>query len=174
VAPIPIWCREVTRSAYTSLSQCHKCVCAAGKPGDAGANPHRLQLCCWRHKRGRTRPTVHHPGVHPPDRPANRRPERAFAMGPIISSGMATGLLSRVIADGRLPIGSELYHASRLHPERAVTGRVVSGGIEVNGQVYPSPSTAARAVTHSAAENGWAWWRVRDTGRPLAELRDQR
>ena len=109
-----------------------------------------------------------------PDRPANRRPERAFARGPIISSGMATRLLSRVIADGRLPIGSELYHASRLHPERAVTGRVVSGGIEVNGQVYPSPSTAARAVTHSAAENGWTWWRVRDTGRPLAELRDQR
>jgi hypothetical protein len=84
---------------------------------------------------------------------------------------MAGRLLPQLIAEGRLPVGTVLFHAARLRPERAITGRVVAGGIEVNGHVYRSPSTAARAVTRSAGENGWLWWRLRETGLPLAELR---
>jgi hypothetical protein len=84
---------------------------------------------------------------------------------------MAGRLLLQLIADGRLPTGTELFHPARLHSDSEVTGWVVPGGIEVNGHVYRSPSTAARAVTRSAGENGWLWWRLRETGLPLAVLR---
>jgi Restriction Enzyme Adenine Methylase Associated len=79
--------------------------------------------------------------------------------------------LTDLIAAGRLPVGTEVYHQARRHADRAVVGRVQAGGIEVNGTVYASPSGAARAVSGTTAENGWTWWRVRSTGKVLAELR---
>lgn len=41
----------------------------------------------------------------------------------------------------------------------------------VLGKVYASPSGAARAVTGTAAENGWVWWRVRSSDKTLRDLR---
>lgn len=79
--------------------------------------------------------------------------------------------LTDLISDGTLPVGTELYHPARRHADRAVTASIAAGGIEVAGKVYASPSGAARAVTGTVAENGWAWWRVKATGRPIAELR---
>jgi hypothetical protein len=79
--------------------------------------------------------------------------------------------LADLIASGRLPVGTELYHPARLHPNRAVTAKVVPEGIEYGGKVYPSPSAAARAAAGTVAENGWMWWRVKATRRTLSDLR---
>lgn len=79
--------------------------------------------------------------------------------------------LAALIADGTLPVGTELYHPARRHADRAVTARVAANGIEVAGRIYTSPSGAARAITGTVAENGWAWWRVKATNRPIGELR---
>lgn len=84
---------------------------------------------------------------------------------------MAGTRLQQLIASGGLPVGSEVYHESRIHKNRAVVAHVRADGIEVNGNVYGSPSGAARAVSGSKAENGWVFWRVRPTGLTLSELR---
>jgi hypothetical protein len=81
--------------------------------------------------------------------------------------------LGNLISSGVLPVGTELFHPTRRHANRAVTARVVSGGIEYQGRVYTSPSGAARAVTGTVAENGWVWWRVKSSGRPIGELRQE-
>ena len=83
----------------------------------------------------------------------------------------AMSTLQQLIADGVLPIGSEIFHPSRTHKERAVVGHIRAGGIEFNGKVYSSPSGAARAVSGTTAENGWVFWRVRSTGGTLSKLR---
>jgi len=84
---------------------------------------------------------------------------------------MSRRSLQDLISGGVLPVGAELFHEGRLRPDRTVTAFVRPGGIEVNGHLYSSPSAAARAVTGTAAENGWAWWRDRRSGRPIGELR---
>jgi Restriction Enzyme Adenine Methylase Associated len=84
---------------------------------------------------------------------------------------MSQPSLTQLIAVGTLPVGTEVFHPARRHADRAVTGRLVAGGIEVNGSVHSSPSGAAKAVTRSKAENGWTWWRVRTDGRTLSDWR---
>jgi hypothetical protein len=79
--------------------------------------------------------------------------------------------LQDLIAGGALPVGSEVYHESRLHATRAVSARIRQGGIEIGGKVFGSPSGAARAVSGTKAENGWVFWRVRSTSKTLSELR---
>lgn len=57
----------------------------------------------------------------------------------------------------------------------ALLGR--DGRVELDGQVYRSPSTAARAITGWKSANGWVYWQFRDpaTGawRPIDALRHQ-
>jgi Restriction Enzyme Adenine Methylase Associated len=81
---------------------------------------------------------------------------------------MAT--LADPVASGALPVGTFLSHAGGRHQAE---GRVGPGGIEVGGKVHRSPSTAARAVAGTSGENGWTWWRLKESGRPLGELREQ-
>jgi len=78
--------------------------------------------------------------------------------------------IGELIASGRLMVGTQLYHRSHRTPPGELEARVVEGGIEVGGSVYPSASTAARAaIGHSA--NGWTFWRVRPSGVLLDEIR---
>jgi hypothetical protein len=84
---------------------------------------------------------------------------------------MARASLVDLIASGQIPVGTELYHTSRVYKDRVVTAQIVAGGIEYKGRVYQSPSGAALAVTGMVAENGWRWWRVKSSGRLLGELR---
>ena len=49
---------------------------------------------------------------------------------------------------------------------------VTADGIEVGGQVYPSPSAAAKAQARGVSTNGWVWWKLESTGKTLASLRE--
>ena len=77
--------------------------------------------------------------------------------------------MAKLIQAGVLAVGDELYHRGR--PSGGyITARVTKDGIEVNGTPYRSLSTAAtRLAGHPT--NGWTFWRLRATDRPIAELR---
>ena len=77
--------------------------------------------------------------------------------------------LRRLLDSGALAVGDELYHPKRTGGGE-ITARLVGGGIEVGGQVYPSLSTAAKEVAGTAT-NGWTYWRLRRSGEPVAHLR---
>ena len=82
-----------------------------------------------------------------------------------------TNDLSRLVEDGVLQLGDELYHPKRSRTGGGeVTARIVERGVDVNGHVYQSLSTAAKAITGSAA-NGWTYWRLRRSNRSLSDLR---
>jgi Restriction Enzyme Adenine Methylase Associated len=76
-----------------------------------------------------------------------------------------------LINAGSIPIGTRLFHRGRRESERSVEGVIQAGGIEVRGQVFKTPSGAARAVSGTGAENGWRWWRVAPNGEMLSKLR---
>ncbi len=76
--------------------------------------------------------------------------------------------LHELIHSGRLPVGSVLVHVER--KKETVEATVVAGGVKVRGRVYPSVSTAARAVAIYSV-NGWNYWKLAGTGRPLSDLR---
>ena len=82
---------------------------------------------------------------------------------------MARQTLRDLVRDGALPVGTELIHPGRQHPDQRAV--VVGDGIEFQGKVYDSPSGAARAATGTTAENGWRFWRLRDSGQLLGDLR---
>ena len=81
--------------------------------------------------------------------------------------------LRELIASGHLPVGTVLFHS----PGRGVGAHghdieatVETDGVNVGGTVYKSLSTAAMAVTgHST--NGWAYWHVRTSGKPVGSIR---
>jgi len=54
------------------------------------------------------------------------------------------------------------------------TGPFDGSEIELNGQVYPSLSAAAVAIT-GRPTNGWTFWRLRvgEKAMPLAKLREE-
>ena len=81
---------------------------------------------------------------------------------------MAENLLS-LIASGRLPSGTKLYHQGRLRPERTVTATVTKNGIDFGGRTYISPSAAARTITDRPVD-GWLFWKL-PSGKPLDTLR---
>ena len=81
--------------------------------------------------------------------------------------------LIELISRGVLVPGTEVFHTGRGHIEPPVSARIVDGGIDIDGTVYASPSGAARSITGTTAENGWVWWRVRDSGKTLSEIRSE-
>ena len=80
---------------------------------------------------------------------------------------MSRPTLKELIDSGRLPVGTKLRFKRR---DGITTATVVGGGLKVGKKVYPSPSSAASAVTGGPI-NGWAAWRTED-GEPLGKLRD--
>jgi hypothetical protein len=87
----------------------------------------------------------------------------------LVYSDAVRGDISGLIEAGRLTVGAELYHRGR-SGETETVARVTRGGIEVDGTIYSSLSTAAvRLAGHPT--NGWTFWRLRETGRPIAEIR---
>lgn len=69
------------------------------------------------------------------------------------------------------PIGSEIKAKFKrdIH-----TGRVVDGGLLVKGEVFDSPSAAAKAVT-GTQRNGWDFWSCRFPGsQTWIEIRQMR
>jgi len=79
--------------------------------------------------------------------------------------------IAGLVKEGRVSVGTELFHPGRRASSR-VEARVVANGIEVDGVTYPSVSSAAKAVSGHAV-NGWRYWRVRPSGAYLDELRKQ-
>ena len=77
--------------------------------------------------------------------------------------------LRDLIRSGKLPIGTTLEHKGRIYTDRTVTATVVESGIRLHGQVFKTPSGAAKAVTRKPVD-GWSFWRLPD-GRPLEALR---
>jgi len=78
--------------------------------------------------------------------------------------------LQELIHSGRLPAGSVLVHKGRRQGERNVEAKIERDGVHVEGRVYPSLSTAARAATGHAI-NGWVYWRLAESGERLSDLR---
>lgn len=84
---------------------------------------------------------------------------------------MARNELLAMITDGRLRPGTVLLHRPKpRNADRHVEAIVVPAGIRLRGHVFTSPSAAAKSVGGTKT-NGWNFWRVRDTGVRLAELR---
>jgi hypothetical protein len=79
--------------------------------------------------------------------------------------------IAGLVNEGRLKIGTELFHPGR-RASTLVEARVVANGIEVGGVTYRSASSAAKAVSGHAV-NGWRYWRVRPSGAYLDEMRKQ-
>jgi Restriction Enzyme Adenine Methylase Associated len=77
------------------------------------------------------------------------------------------GSLLSLLDEGKLRTGTMLRHQGRRH--KAITATVLYAGIEVRGQVFKSPSGAARSITGKPVD-GWNFWKLPD-GRPLASLR---
>ena len=103
-------------------------------------------------------------------------PARATAPGPA-GEGRSPGL-TELFATGVLRAPVKLLGTYKGRQVEA-TGHS-DGTIEVDGQRYPSLSTAAKAAVRVAGGperqsiNGWEFWRVADRspkGGPLAELR---
>jgi hypothetical protein len=78
---------------------------------------------------------------------------------------MAEDLLS-LISAGKIEVGTVLYHAGRQDRTRAVTAVVVDRGLRVRGQIYPTPSAAAKVFAGRPVD-GWIFWRL-----PNGELLD--
>jgi hypothetical protein len=75
--------------------------------------------------------------------------------------------LHALLQSGQLHPGALLVHKARRRP---VEARIEHDGVHVAGRVYPSLSTAARAVAGHAV-SGWVYWRLADSGKRLADLR---
>jgi Restriction Enzyme Adenine Methylase Associated/Protein of unknown function (DUF2924) len=92
-------------------------------------------------------------GEHAPNEPAS-----ATSMADLVEAGLLP-------ADARL--------LAKVHGQEHVA-RVRDGNIELNGQVYPSLSAAAVAITGKPT-NGWTFWRIAAGEKfvPLAKLRDE-
>ena len=81
--------------------------------------------------------------------------------------------IADLVATGILPEGSRLRPTSQANRWTGVFAQVTGAGmISLNGVDYEYPTSAAKALTGNASEQGWAWWQVVDTGQTLSELRN--
>ncbi len=78
--------------------------------------------------------------------------------------------LLELIRRGQLKSGAVLYHAARGDADRNAEATVEADGIRVRDKLYPSLSTAARAIAGHAV-NGWTFWRIRGSGQTLDAIR---
>lgn len=85
---------------------------------------------------------------------------------------IGTRSLRDLIEDGTLRQNEDLVIGRRSAPDTHGKLRK-DGSIEVSGQVFATPSAAARSVLDLASVDGWVRWRVPRLDRKnLAELRD--
>jgi hypothetical protein len=82
---------------------------------------------------------------------------------------MALGSLQELIAAGRLTPGQRLVATHR--GTRHTAEVTVDAAIRIDGGgAFKSPSSAAGSITgHNT--NGWQFWRIEQSGEPLARLR---
>ena len=81
-----------------------------------------------------------------------------------------------VIASGVLPVGTVLVPTESKYAH--LTAHVEAGGINFNGVVYASPSTAGIAARHTidpnaAGPNGWTFWAEQHTKKRLSTYRSE-
>ena len=92
---------------------------------------------------------------------------------PLTGSGRRryTRTVLDLIQEELLVAGQELRPTRRSWTERAVV--VSTGELQVGDRLFGTLSGAAKAVTGSSAEAGWAFWAIEGDGRlvTLAELR---
>jgi hypothetical protein len=82
---------------------------------------------------------------------------------------MAHDELLALIRQGKLAVSTTLLHRGRGDHSKDATATVVPEGLRMKGKVYPTPSAAARTVTHKPVD-GWLFWRL-PNGEPLGSLR---
>jgi len=71
--------------------------------------------------------------------------------------------LADLIAAGLLEPGTTVYAKRKAHAGRTAT--ILSDGrVDVDGEIFDTPSGAARSIT-GKSENGWAFFRLSQTGR---------
>ena len=70
-----------------------------------------------------------------------------------------------LIEAGKLTVGERLDPFSSRWTQQAVVGE--DGTLEVAGELYRTPSAAAKRVTGRVAEQGWRFWVVERDGKPV-------
>lgn len=84
---------------------------------------------------------------------------------------MSISTISDLVNAGRIEEGTVLVLNRRSGPVKAT---IVTGQIKLGRKTYETPTAAAKAVNGGSPVNGWAVWRVKDTGTPLTDLRPKR
>lgn len=71
--------------------------------------------------------------------------------------------LADLIGAGLLEPGTTVHAKRKAHAGRTAT-ILPDGRVDVDGQIFDTPSGAARSIT-GKSENGWAFFRLSPTGR---------
>jgi hypothetical protein len=103
-----------------------------------------------------------------PNANAARRPVPMAPRDSLPSKRVFETTLADLVESGLIVPGAGLhqtYHGARYEVTIRPDGR-----LECEGEVYDSPSQAARLMTGQKAVNGWTFW-LTDSGSPVGELR---
>jgi len=79
--------------------------------------------------------------------------------------------LPDIIKAGKLKPGTKLVHTwSPRSGEPDSVAQVVAGGLQAKGEVYSTPTAAAKAFNGWRATDGWSYWKL-PNGQYLGSLR---
>lgn len=77
-----------------------------------------------------------------------------------------------LVKAGKLRSGTKLHHKPRPNSYLQEANAVVrAGGIEINGQLFPTPTQAAKVCNGGRPVDGWGFWRL-PNGEYLGSLRE--
>ena len=100
--------------------------------------------------------------------PTDPEPKKVKKFGVSLSNLVGSGYLE---VDDRLAPSTENGFAKRYSGEGVLIERKGKIFIEIKGEIYSTPSPAARAITGKKAAPGWDFWERSSDGKTLNEIR---